>query len=334
LFLIIIIDLPAHMINICGWGTHRQKISPGALAKAWQLSARGLFAAMFESGTPAFFQEERSSYEAGAHANGFMHNQSYRLAYHNPEHDVFLYHSDAFDVMRAITEKHPEGCFDMIFADPPYKLSNDGKTCHAGKSVSVNKGIWDKSEGPELDFEYTKRWLALCQQLLKSNGTIWVSGTHHIIHIVGYAMQLLGYKILNEISWEKPNPPPNLSCRYFTHSTETILWAAKDKASKHAFNYDEMRADNGGKQMKSVWRFTPPSRNEKQFGKHPTQKPVNLLDRIVRASTKPGDFILDPFSGSSTTGVAALKNDRKFCGIEGEAEHIELSIARLDAAAS
>jgi site-specific DNA-methyltransferase (adenine-specific) len=289
---------------------------------------------MFEATMPSFFQVERSSYEAGRYRDSFMHNQPYRLVYHNPERDIFLYHSDAFDIMAAIAEKHPEGCFDMIFADPPYKLSNNGLTCRAGKSVSVNKGAWDKSEGPELDFEYTKRWLALCQQLLKPNGTIWVSGTHHIIHIVGYAMQLLGFKILNEISWEKPNPPPNLSCRYFTHSTETILWAAKSKSSKYAFNYNEMREENGGKQMKSVWQFMPPSKAEKQFGKHPTQKPVSLLDRIVRASTLPGDFIFDPFSGSSTTGVAALKNDRKFCGIEREVEHIELSIARLNAAAS
>lgn len=288
---------------------------------------------MVETNTPAFFEEERLCYEAGRACHQLAHNQPYRLAYHDPEHDVFLYHSDAFDVMNAIADKHPDGCFEMIFADPPYKLSNNGMTCRAGKSVSVNKGAWDKSEGPQMDFEYTKRWLALCQQLLKPDGTIWVSGTHHIIHIVGYAMQLLGYKILNEIAWEKPNPPPNLSCRYFTHSTETILWAAKNKASKHAFNYDEMREDNGGKQMKSVWQFMPPSKDEKRFGKHPTQKPVNLLDRIVRASTRPGDFILDPFSGSSTTGVAALKNERRFCGIEGEAEHIQLSIARLDAAA-
>lgn len=290
------------------------------------------WALMFEAGAPSFFQEERSSYEAGRHDSDFMHNQPYRLAYHDPDRDVFLYHSDAFHVMAAIAEKHPEGCFDMIFADPPYMLSNNGMTCRAGKSVSVNKGAWDKSKGAELDFEYTKRWLALCQQLLKPNGTIWVSGTHHIIHIVGYAMQLLGYKILNEISWEKPNPPPNLSCRYFTHSTETILWAAKDRRSKHAFNYHQMREDNGGKQMKSVWQFMPPSKDEKLFGRHPTQKPVKLLDRIVRASTQPGDFILDPFSGSSTTGVAALKNARKFCGIEGEAEHVSLSIARLSSA--
>jgi site-specific DNA-methyltransferase (adenine-specific) len=282
-----------------------------------------------ESGVPSFFQEERAEYVAAPSSAVAHDDRPFSLAYHDPERDCFLYHGDAFDVMAAISAKHPNGCFDMIFADPPYKLSNDGMTCHAGKAVSVNKGKWDKSEGPELDFDYTYRWLELCQSLLKPNGTIWVTGTHHIIHIVGYAMQLLGYKILNEIAWEKPNPPPNLSCRYFTHSTETILWAAKNKKSKHIFNYDEMREEAGGKQMKSVWQFLPPSKDEKTFGKHPTQKPVKLLDRIIRASTNPGDFVLDPLAGSSTTGVAALRNERKFCGVEAEYEFVELSKKRL-----
>jgi site-specific DNA-methyltransferase (adenine-specific) len=284
---------------------------------------------MFNVECPAFFNEDRVKYDSSKDVDRADLNPAFRLAYHDSVSNAFLYHGDAFDVMTAISAKHPEGCFDMIFADPPYKLSNGGMTCHAGKAVSVNKGKWDKSDGPELDFEYTKRWLALCQQLLKPNGTIWVSGTHHIIHIVGFAMQLLGYKILNEISWEKPNPPPNLSCRFFTHSTETILWAAKNAKSKHAFNYDEMRAENGGKQMKSVWQFLPPGKHEKALGKHPTQKPLQLLDRIVRASTKPGDFILDPFAGSSTTGLAASVNGRRFCGIEAELDYIELSVARL-----
>lgn len=261
---------------------------------------------------------------------GALHSSAEGPTYRNIDNTAYLYHGDAFDIMAAIGTKYPNGCFDMIFADPPYKLSNGGITCHAGKAVSVNKGDWDQSEGPELDFAYTKKWLELCQRLLKPNGTIWVSGTHHIIHMVGYAMQLLNFKMLNEICWEKPNPPPNLSCRYFTHSTETILWAAKSAKSKHVFNYDEMRDENGGKQMKTVWKFLPPRKEEKSFGKHPTQKPVDLLNRIIRASTKPGDLILDPFSGSSTTGVASLMNKRKFCGIEAEIDYIHLSTLRLE----
>ena len=282
-----------------------------------------------ESEFPTFFEEERAEYTAVSSSQNTLDDRRFTLVYHDPERDCFLDHGEAFDVMATISTKHPNGCFDMIFVDPPYKLSNDGMTCHAGKAVSVNKGKWDKSEGPKLDFDHTYRWLELCQKLLKPNGTIWVTGTHHIIHIVGYAMQLLGYKILNEIAWEKPNPPPNLSCRYFTHSTETVLWAAKNKNGKHIFNYNEMREEAGNKQMKSVWQFLPPGKDEKTFGKHPTQKPVKLLDRIIRASTNEGDFVFDPFSGSSTTGVAALRNRRRFCGVEAEREFIELSVKRI-----
>ena len=136
-------------------------------------------------------------------------------------------------------------------------------------------------------------------------------------------------KILNDITWEKPNPPPNLSCRYFTHSTETIIWAAKTDKSKHLFNYDKMRQINNGKQMKSVWSMTPPNGDEKGFGKHPTQKPIQLLERIILASTAEGDLVLDPFSGSSTTGVASVTLKRKFVGCELDAEFIALSSKRL-----
>ena len=219
---------------------------------------------------------------------------------------------------------------DMIFADPPYFLSNGGITCHAGKMVKVDKGQWDKSNGPELNHEFNMSWLSRCQRLLKPNGTIWVSGTHHVIHSVGYAMQQLGMKILNDITWEKPNPPPNLSCRYFTHSTETIIWAARNEKAKHCFNYDAMRKINDGKQMKSVWTLPSPNGNEKVFGKHPTQKPIALLERIILASTNEGDLVMDPFSGSSTTGVAAIRLKRRFVGIELESEYLSLSVKRLE----
>ena len=242
---------------------------------------------------------------------------------------VWLYHANCIEFMDMLISKYPKGKFDMIFADPPYFLSNGGITCHAGKMVKVDKGQWDKSSGPEMNHEFNLAWLSRCQGILKPNGTIWVSGTHHVIHSVGYAMQQLGMKILNDIAWEKPNPPPNLSCRYFTHSTETIIWAAKTEKSKHCFNYDKMREINKGKQMKTVWSFTAPNGEEKEFGKHPTQKPVALLERSILASTNEGDLILDPFSGSSTTGVAAINTHRKFVGTELESEFINLSIARL-----
>jgi site-specific DNA-methyltransferase (adenine-specific) len=234
--------------------------------------------------------------------------------------------------MDMLIGKFPDGKFDMIFADPPYFLSNGGITCHAGQMVKVDKGQWDKSNGPELNHEFNTAWLSRCQKLLKPNGTLWVSGTQHAIHSVGYAMQQLGIKVLNDITWEKPNPPPNLSCRYFTHSTETIIWAARNEKSKHRFNYNEMRKINSGKQMKSVWTMSAPNGDEKVFGKHPTQKPVRLLERIILASTNEGDLIFDPFSGSSTTGVASVILKRKFVGCEIEDEFISLSSKRLERA--
>lgn len=219
--------------------------------------------------------------------------------------------------------------FDVIFADPPYFLSNGGTTCQAGKRVSVNKGKWDASLGAEDNHDFNRRWLSACQRLLRPNGTIWVSGTSHVIFSVGFALQQLGFKMLNQVTWEKPNPPPNLACRYFTHSTETVLWAARDRKSKHRFEYQEMKARNGGKQMKDVWRFPAPPKREKTHGKHPTQKPLVLLDRLLVASSPEGGDVLDPFNGSGTTGVAALPLGLNYTGIEREDEYLELSRNRL-----
>lgn len=252
-----------------------------------------------------------------------------QCVFRDDEIGVWLYQANCIEFMDMLITKYPEGKFDMIFADPPYFLSNGGITCHAGKMVKVDKGQWDKSNGPDMNHEFNIAWLSRCQTVLKPNGTIWVSGTHHVIHSIGYAMQQLGMKILNDITWEKPNPPPNLSCRYFTHSTETVIWAAKTEKSKHCFNYDKMREINNGKQMKTVWSFTAPNGDEKEYGKHPTQKPIALLERIILASTNEGDLIFDPFSGSSTTGVAAINTHRKFVGTELETEFVNLSIARL-----
>lgn len=245
---------------------------------------------------------------------------------------IYLYQANCLELMDAIAHKHPNGCFDMIFADPPYFLSNGGITCQNGRMVKVDKGAWDKSQGAEVNHAFNQEWLKRCQKLLTPDGTLWVSGTMHVIYSIGFAMQQLGFKLLNDIAWEKPNPPPNLACRYFTHSTETILWAAKNAKSRHCFNYDAMRLVNGGKQMKSVWRFLPPGKAEKHFGKHPTQKPVDLVARCIASSTAPGALVLDPFSGSSTTGVAAIQMGRRFCGIEAEGAFIDLSIQRLQEA--
>lgn len=255
-----------------------------------------------------------------------------RLVFHDDAAGVYLYHGNSLSVLDQIIDAFPDGVFDAVFADPPYFLSNGGITCHAGRMVKVDKGSWDKSRGPELNHEFNLEWLKRCQKALKPNGTIWVSGTHHVIFSIGYAMQQLGFKILNDITWEKPNPPPNLSCRYFTHSTETILWAAKNEHSKHTFNYQLMRATNRGKQMKSVWTMKAPSNDEKTFGKHPTQKPLALIERCILASTNEGAFILDPFMGGGTTAVASVRAKRRCVGIDLDEEHAKLAARRLAAA--
>lgn len=250
--------------------------------------------------------------------------------------DAVLYRADSVEIMNSL----PENSIDMIFADPPYNLSNGGFTVHAGRRVSVNKGDWDKSLGVASDFEFHVQWIDACQRILKPGGTLWISGTYHSVYQCGYAVQLLGMKILNDISWFKPNAAPNLSGRYFTASHETLIWARKGEKTKHTFNYQSMKNGNhherdfikkDGKQMRSVWAIGTPRTEEKVFGKHPTQKPIDLLDRIIEASTNKGDVILDPFTGSSTTGVAALRRGRKFVGIDLEKDFLELSAKRLEA---
>jgi site-specific DNA-methyltransferase (adenine-specific) len=218
--------------------------------------------------------------------------------------------------------------FDMIFADPPYFLSNDGITVQSGKMVSVNKGAWDKSNGFEKDNEFNYRWLKACRDKLTEKGTIWTSGTFHNIFSVAQMLTELDYKILNCITWAKTNPPPNLSCKYFTHSTEFILWARKNKKGSHYFNYELMKEINGGTQMKDVWNLPAIARWEKSCGKHPTQKPLALLVRIILASTQKNAWILDPFTGSSTTGIAANLLNRKFLGMDKETEFLNLSKKR------
>ena len=245
-----------------------------------------------------------------------------------------LYLANCADILAEM----PENSVDMIFSDPPYLLSNGGFTCQNGQMVSVDKGQWDVSNGLKKDFEFHLSWIKACHRVLKPGGTIWISGTYHSIYQCGFALQVAKYHILNDIAWFKPNASPNLSCRFFTASHETLIWARKDKAGKHKFNYDLMK--NGdwpddfikkpGLQMRSVWSINPPKPVEKKFGKPPTQKPIDLLVRIVMASTDKGDLILDPFTGSSTTGLAANLNDRKFIGIDLEKKYLDLSIKRLD----
>lgn len=245
---------------------------------------------------------------------------------------IWLFQGNSLAYLDAIAERHPHGLFDMIFADPPYFLSNGGITCHAGRMVKVDKGEWDKSRGWEENHNFNVEWLKRCQRVLRPNGTIWVTGTHHVIFSVGFAMQQLGFKVLNDIAWEKPNPPPNLSCRYFTHSTETVLWAARNEKSRHVFNYADMRRANGGKQMKTVWTMRSPATLEKKFGKHPTQKPLALVERCLLASTAEGALVLDPFLGNGTTAVACRAAHRRCVGMELEERFLKQAMLRLDEA--
>lgn len=234
-----------------------------------------------------------------------------------------LIHGDVFEVLPQFDFK-----FDMVFADPPYFLSNDGLTVKNGKITSVNKGNWDRSKGFDFINEFNRRWLRLVRDKMKENATIWISGTMHNIFSIGQVLTELDFKILNIVTWQKTNPPPNFSCRYFTHSTEQVIWARKNAKIPHYFNYELMKEINGDKQMTDVWTLPAMSSWEKSCGKHPTQKPLSLLARIILASTQKGAWILDPFTGSSTTGIAANLLERKFLGIDFKIEYLEISKRR------
>lgn len=248
-----------------------------------------------------------------------------RPYYTSPSKDFLLANGDSFKLLKEFDFK-----FDMIFADPPYFLSNGGISLQSGKVVSVDKGEWDKGMSQDEVMAFNMEWLRLCRDKLKDNGSIWISGTYHNIFSVAHSLTVLGYKILNVVTWEKTNPPVNISCRYFKYSTEFIIWARKMKKVPHKFNYELMKDLNGGKQMTDVWRMPAIGRWEKTCGKHPTQKPLRLLVRIILATTSQGDWILDPFSGSSTTGIAANLCGRRFAGIEQEEAYCRLSKARRE----
>ncbi len=234
--------------------------------------------------------------------------------------NFYLLHGDTMELLPQFEHK-----FDMVFADPPYFLSNNGLSVQNGQIVSVNKGKWDKSEGFEFINDFNRKWLSLVREKMKENTTIWIRGTIHNIFSVGQILTELGFNILNVITWEKTNPPPNFSCRYFTHSAEHIIWARKSEKVPHYFNYELMKQLNGDKQMKDVWTLPAIAPWEKSCGKHPTQKPLSVLTRLILASTQSNAWILDPFTGSSTTGIAGNLLNRRFLGIDKEEEFLEIS---------
>lgn len=234
-----------------------------------------------------------------------------------------MYNGNCVEILKGWQEK-----IDMIFADPPYFLSSDGYTIQSGEIVSVNKGHWDKLTGEETINNFNYEWINACRNALKSNGTIWISGTLHNIYSIAQQLTELNFRILNSIVWQKTNPPPNFTKRFFTHSSEIIIWARKEKKIPHYFNYELMKALNDGKQMQDVWKLPAIAPWEKKQGKHPVQKPLAVLCRILLASSKKGDLVLDQFTGSSTTGIAANLLGRKFIGIDVEKPYLDISIQR------
>ena len=243
--------------------------------------------------------------------------------YKSNDKNFTLLHGDSNELLPKFEHK-----FDMVFADPPYFLSNNGLTIKNGKVTSVNKANWDTSPGIYQINEFNLKWLSFVRDKMNDNATIWISGTMHNIFSVGQMLTILGFKILNVITWQKTNPPPSWAKRSFTHSTEQIIWARKSEKAPHYYNYDLMYKINGDQQMKDVWTLPAIQKWEKTCGKHPTQKPLSVLTRIILASTKPNAWILDPFTGGSTTGIAGNLLNRRFLGIDLEEEYLQLSKKR------
>ena len=239
------------------------------------------------------------------------------MAYKSVDNSHLL-HGDSLKILPTL---EPES-FDLIFADPPYFLG---------------KAEWDQTRGIDMDFAFHTKWLKECKRLLKTNGTIWVSGTHHSIYQCGYALQQCGFHIINDIAWLKPRSPKVFSHKNITPTHETLIWASKSKTAKHLYNYEYMKHATlkddflklEGEELKSVWAINAPGRLEKLQGEHPTQKPTQLLKRIILSCTKPGDSILDPFCGSGTTGIVAHLYGRKFTGIDQEKKYLDIATKRL-----
>lgn len=242
--------------------------------------------------------------------------------YYN-DNGFLLYHGDTVEILESLNRK-----VDMIFADPPYFLSKGFTMRAKGRVKCFDKGIWDKARPLEEINQFNMSWLSKCRNILKDNGTIWVSGTYHNISSVSNCLMELGYKILNIIVWNKPDAPLTLSDSHFNFSAEYIIWARKYKDKRHFYNIELMKYINGGKRMSDVWNLPTTGLWEKTCGKHPTQKPLRLMYRIIMSSTQSGETILDPFAGSCTTGIAANLLGRTFIGIDQDARFLDLGIKR------
>ena len=238
----------------------------------------------------------------------------------------------------AALDRLPEKSVDVVFADPPYNLQLDGDLHRPDQSkVDAVDDHWDQFESFAAYDAFTRAWLLAARRVLKPNGTIWVIGSYHNIFRVGATMQDLGFWILNDVVWRKTNPMPNFRGRRFQNAHETLIWASRDQKGKgYTFNYEALKASNDDIQMRSDWLFPICTggerlKNEKGDKLHPTQKPEALLARIMLASTKPNDVVLDPFFGSGTTGAVAKRLGRNFVGVEREQVYIDAAAERIAA---
>ena len=241
--------------------------------------------------------------------------------------DFVLYQGDCNEVLHTLDSDS----IDAIFADPPYFLSTGkGTVTIKGRPIKFDKGEWDRVRSSKEVHEFNTKWISACRRVLKPNGTIWVSGTYHNIFDVATCLQEQKFKILNIIVWQKSDPPTTFTDQRFNFAAEYIIWARREEKVTHYFNYELMKAMNGGVHMPDVWKIPAPSMWEKKCGKHPTQKPLRLLYRIISACTHEGDTILDPFAGSCTTGIAANLLGRKFIGVDMSEEFLQLGIRRKE----
>lgn len=240
---------------------------------------------------------------------------------------------DCIEIMHGL----PDASVDAVFADPPYNLQLGSKTLYRPEDQTAARAVrdeWDSFESSADYDQFTRAWLSECKRILKPNGSMWTIGSYHNIFRVGSALQDMGFWILNDIVWVKTNPMPNFRGTRFTNAHETLIWATPTKTGKYTFNYETMKKLNGGKQMRSDWDLNICLGEERLKGAdgkslHNTQKPLDLLHRVILASTKPGDIILDPFMGSGTTAAAARELGRQFIGIEQNETYVTAARERI-----
>ena len=246
------------------------------------------------------------------------------------KHDRII-HADCLEALATL----PSASVDLVFADPPYNLQLSGTLTRPDQSVvDAVDDEWDQFDSFQAYDTLSEAWLRECHRILKSDGALWVIGSYHNIFRLGRVLQDVGYWILNDIVWRKSNPMPNFRGRRFTNAHETLIWASKSEKSKYTFNYDAMKALNDGLQMRSDWVMPICTGQERLKGAdgakaHPTQKPENLLARVILSSTKRGDVILDPFFGTGTTGAVAKRLGRHYIGIEQDKGYVDLATDRL-----